>query len=59
MLSNIWKDFTNDTMKKTGLNGYVYNFSVNFNVVDESSILNIQKNNIFAYLAIINCVIEF
>ena len=46
-------------MKKTGLNGCVYNFSVNFNVADESSILNIQKNNILAYLASINCGIEF
>ena len=30
-LGNISKDWSVDNMKKTGLNGYVYNFSVDYN----------------------------
>ena len=30
-LGNISKDFSVDNMKKTGLNGYVYDFSVGYN----------------------------
>ena len=30
-LGNISKDFSVDNMKKTGLNGYVYDFSVDYN----------------------------
>ena len=36
-LGNISKDWSTDNMKKTGLNGYVYEFNVNyinFGVVD-------------------------
>ena len=29
-LGNISKDFTANNMKKTGLNGYAYNFSIDF-----------------------------
>ena len=30
-------------MKKTGLNGYVYNFSVDYNIIDTSNIIDIHK----------------
>ena len=30
-------------MKKTGLNGYVYEFSVGYNIIDTSNIINIHK----------------
>ena len=30
-------------MKKTGLNGYVYQFSVDNNIIDTSIIINIHK----------------
>ena len=33
-LKNISKDWSADNMKKTGLNGYVYEFSVNYNTVN-------------------------
>ena len=42
-LGNISKDFTANNMKKTGLNGYVYEFSVDYNVIDTSNIINIHK----------------
>ena len=32
-LGNISKDFSVDNMKKTGLKGYVYDFTVNYNVI--------------------------
>ena len=42
-LGNISKDFTASNMKKTGLNGYVYEFSVNYNIFDTSTIIDIHK----------------
>ena len=30
-------------MKKTGLSGYVCNFSVDYNIVDTSNVINIHK----------------
>ena len=30
-------------MRKTGLNGYVYNFSVDYNIIDMSDIINIHN----------------
>ena len=32
-LGNISKDFSVNNMKKTGLNGYVYDFSVDYNAI--------------------------
>ena len=40
---NISKDFSVDNMKKTGLNGYVYNFSVDYDVIAVDNILDIHK----------------
>ena len=31
-------------MKKTGLNGYIYDFSVDYNAIAVDDILDIQKN---------------
>ena len=43
-LENISKDFTaNNLKKKTGLNGYVYEFSVDYNIIDTSNIIDIHK----------------
>ena len=43
-LQNISKDFTaNNQKKKTGINGYVYEFSVDYNVIDTSNIIDIHK----------------
>ena len=42
-LGNNSKDFLVDNMKKTGFNGYVYDFSVDYNIVDISNIINIHK----------------
>ena len=40
---NISKDFSVDNMKKFGLNGYVYDFSVNDDVITADDILDIHK----------------
>ena len=42
-LGNISKDWTHDNMKKTGFNGYIYDFSTNYNAIATSDILDIHK----------------
>ena len=42
-LGNISKDWSTDNKKKTGLTGYVYDFSVDYNAITVSDILDIQK----------------
>ena len=42
-LENISKDWSADNMKKTGSNGYVYNFSVDFDATDVDDIKDIHK----------------
>ena len=42
-LGSIFKDFTLDNLKKTTLNGCVYNFSVDSNLIDTNNILHIHK----------------
>ena len=39
-LGNILKDWSVNNMKKTGLNGYVYEFCVDYEVVNPSPLLN-------------------
>ena len=40
---NISKDFSVDNMKKTGFNGYVYDFSVDYDAIAIDNILAIHK----------------
>ena len=42
-LGNISKYFSVDNMKKTGLNGYVYDFSVDYDAIAVDDILGIHK----------------
>ena len=42
-LGNISKDFSVDNMKKTGLNGYVYDFIVDYDAIVVDDILDIHK----------------
>ena len=42
-LQNISKDWANNNMKKTGFNGYIYDFSTDYNAVVVSDILDIHK----------------
>ena len=42
-LGNISKDLSVDNMKKTGFNGYVYDFSVDYDAIKVSDILDIHK----------------
>ena len=42
-LGNISKDWSHDNMKKTGLKGYVYDFSTDYNAITVSDILGINK----------------
>ena len=42
-LGNISKDFSVDNMNKTGLNGYVYDFSVDYHVIAVDDILDVHK----------------
>ena len=41
-LGIISKDWSIDNMKKTGFNGYVYDFSVDYNATDVDEIKNID-----------------
>ena len=43
-LGNISKDWSVDKMKKVGLYGYVYNFSVDYDVTDVDDILDIYRH---------------
>ena len=50
-LGNISKDRSIDNMKKTGFNGYIYDFSVDYDAIAVDNILDIykylmKKNNI-------------
>ena len=50
-LGNISKDFSVYNLKKTGLNGYIYDFSVDYYAITVDDILDIhkylmEKNNI-------------
>ena len=40
---NISKDVSVDNMKKTGLNGYVYDFSVDYDAIAVDDVLDIHK----------------
>ena len=42
-LGNISKDWSVDNMKKTGFNGCIYDFSVDYNAIVVSDILDIHK----------------
>ena len=42
-LGNISKDWSTDNMKKTGLTGYVYDFSVDYNAATVDDIEDIHK----------------
>ena len=42
-LGNISRNFSVDNTKKTGLNGYVYDFSVDYNAIANDKILDIHK----------------
>ena len=42
-LGNISKDWTVDNMKKTGLNGYVHDFNVDYDAIVVDGILYIRK----------------
>ena len=42
-LGNVSKDFSVGNMKKTGLNGYVYDFSVDYDAIAVDDILGIHK----------------
>ena len=42
-LGNISKNFSVNNMKKTGLNGYVYDFSIDYDAVAVDDILDIHK----------------
>ena len=42
-LENISRDWSVDSMKKTGLNGYVYGFSVDYDAISVDDILDIDK----------------
>ena len=42
-LGNISKDLSQDNMKKTGFNGYIYDFSTDYDTIAVSDILYIHK----------------
>ena len=42
-LGNTWEDWSVDNMKKIGVKGYVYDFSVDYNAIAFADILDIYK----------------
>ena len=42
-LGNISKDWSGDNMKKAGFNGYVYDFSVDYDATDVDDTVDIHK----------------
>ena len=42
-LGNILKDFSRSNMKRTGFNGYIYDFSVDYDSIDVDNIKDIHK----------------
>ena len=42
-LGNVSKDFSASNMKKTGFNGYIYDFSVDYDSIDVDNIKDIHK----------------
>ena len=42
-LGNISKDWSTDNIRKTGFNGYIYDFSVNYSAIDVDDIKNIHN----------------
>ena len=42
-LGNISKDYSTDNMKRTGFNGYIYGFSVDYDATDVDDIKNIHQ----------------
>ena len=42
-LGNVSKDFSASSMKKTGFNGYIYDFSVDYDSIAVDDILDIHK----------------
>ena len=42
-LGNISKDWSADNMKNTGFNGYVYDFSVDYDATDADDVKDIRK----------------
>ena len=42
-LGNISKNWTVDNLRKTGLNGYVYDFSADYDAITVDDILDIHK----------------
>ena len=42
-LLNVSKDFSVDNMKKTGSHGYIYDFSVDYDVISVEDVLDIHK----------------
>ena len=42
-LGNISKDWSEDNLKKSGLKGYVYDFSADYNTIATSDIVDIYK----------------
>ena len=42
-LGNVSKNFSVGYMKKTGLNGYIYDFSVDYDAISFDDILDIHK----------------
>ena len=42
-LGNVSKDFSVDNMRKTGLDGYVYDFSIDYDAIAVHAILDIHK----------------
>ena len=60
-LGNISKDWSTDNMKKTGFNGYVYDFSVDNDATSVNNIKDIHKYDkyVHTFLKDSNCKVTY
>ena len=53
------KDFTIDNIEKTGLQGYVNSFSIDYHIIDANDVLDINKYLMKITIILSNIMFEF
>ena len=56
-LGNISKDWPADNMKKAGFNGYIYDFSIDYDATDVNDILDIW-HSVIKLNSVIKCLVK-
>ena len=53
------KDFTIDNIEKTGLQGHVNSFAIDYNIIDANDVLDINKYLMKITIILSNIMFEF